>query len=314
MKTILVLVVLSFIAFACDTESSSKGFSTPVGVWTEVAKLDSGFVWVLFQSTDGIVWAGSDRGLFKSKDNGESWKKVIANVPILSFLENKNKILFAGTTMGMHRSLDNGITWSLDTSGMGIPLEIPSLFDVNGSVFAGTWKKGIFFSTNGGLTWLSKNKGIEFPNSHAFSCFTIDAKGSLFVGSSSGVYKSTDLGGNWSIVGHFAWGSSIISLNDSSIICTDAHVENLGRTTDGGESWTSFSVQAQIWSIIQTSHQTVMCPTTHKGVLVSHDNGLNWNPYNDSLSTKESYYSIVQLRNGEILIGSRSGRVFKTRE
>ncbi len=75
-------------------------------------------VYALRQTADGIIWAGAADGLWKSRDYGSTWKKVV-DIPPASVLRlgalnrPETEWLWAGTEgAGLWISRDNGQTWA----------------------------------------------------------------------------------------------------------------------------------------------------------------------------------------------------------
>ena len=67
------------------------------------------------------------------------------------------------------------------------------------TLYAGTYRGGVFKSMNGGESWSAVNTGL--PNLNVFS-LVIDPQTppTLYVGIEAGVFKSTNGGGSWSAV------------------------------------------------------------------------------------------------------------------
>jgi len=67
------------------------------------------------------IYVGSDDGIFRSTDNGDSWHHAssgISNDNVRSIAINQNGFLFVGTYGGVFWSTDNGEYWSELNSGL----------------------------------------------------------------------------------------------------------------------------------------------------------------------------------------------------
>ena len=191
-----------------------------------IAFNDSGHVWVgaknggLFQSInngstweqivynfeiDGIkaiafndsghIFAGffpGSNGILRSKDNGQSWEKIL-RYNVMSITFNAKGDIFAGSfPSGMFRSTDNGTNWSRINEGLSSTLVQDVAIDNSGHIFVAT-QGGLFRSTDNGNSWKNISNGIFTPYVRSL---TINKSGHIFVGTSGdGVYRSIDNAG-----------------------------------------------------------------------------------------------------------------------
>ena len=107
--------------------------------------------------------------LYKSTNSGLSWKKigqsdiVYGGVTALAIEWQNSNILYVGTDMtgAILKSTDGGVNWErLDFPEVGIVYDL-LVNPLNSQiVYAGTWRYGFYFSTNGGTSWQSANAGL----------------------------------------------------------------------------------------------------------------------------------------------------------
>lgn len=69
-----------------------------------------------FYSQDNTLFAGTDKGIYASANDGISWAHVTGNMQVNDFRE-VNGVLIAGTNPGTLRSEDRGRTWDWVWSG-----------------------------------------------------------------------------------------------------------------------------------------------------------------------------------------------------
>ena len=117
-------------------------------IWTQRL---TGNVSMVFAASNGHIYSDWD----KSTDNGETWTRHGMNTFISSFAENSSGHLFAGTYnygQGVFRSTDFGETWDQINTGLTI-MDVRSLaIDSADYLYAGTWGKSIFKTTNPTVT------------------------------------------------------------------------------------------------------------------------------------------------------------------
>lgn len=153
-----------------------------------------------------------------------------------------------GTAL-IYKSEDSGVTWLPLNNGEPISpyaSDIQTISVANDplkTIYAGTWKDGLFKSVNDGKTW---EKDLKFPSSDIRSIKTgIQSPRLVYAATSSfGVVKSTDGGKTWKrnnpkIIDstfQFAW-SIELDKNDDNIIFAQTFNKGVWKSTNQGETW-----------------------------------------------------------------------------
>ena len=110
------------------------------------------------------MYTGTDGGLFRSEDEGDSW------IPITPELMKQHTIgtlavsattLYAGAFgRGVFHSSDGGNSWKAVNTGLKNRM-VSALLAVNAeTVFVGTQGGGVFRATDGGHSWMESNAGL----------------------------------------------------------------------------------------------------------------------------------------------------------
>lgn len=182
------------------------------------AGLDGRDVFSLAQSPDGVVFAGTNHGLFRL--SGERWepdnkvvnvkektvyvvrhhKKEKRNIVVgskestitseVSDLSLDGSVWFAATAEGLYRSTTHGSTWT------GPVLAEPHyLFvDTHGSAVVAARRTELHVSQDGGENW----NPVALPGKlTSVSAMTVTPSGAVWVGGREGVYFSEDSGQTW---------------------------------------------------------------------------------------------------------------------
>lgn len=189
---------------------------------------------------DIVYCSAATGGVFKSTDKGETWSPIFDEQAFLSIgdiaVDPENPdIIYVGTGEangghnnlpggGLFKSTDAGNTWfptgldSTETIGRIIinPSDPNEVFAAAvGSYFTPTHQRGVFRSTDGGSTWtqslfVSDSTGaIDIVMDPSNPDFLLAAmwervrrpNQSRLYGPSSGIYKSTDNGDTWELLG-----------------------------------------------------------------------------------------------------------------
>jgi len=246
-----------------------------------------------------VYAATADHGVLLSTDYGISWALAdqglnYGNVNTMSEDEN---VLFAGTSGdGVFSSSDGGNTWT--SSGLEGGYVASMAF--NGSALLAATLKGVFRSTDHGVSWIPSDSGLS-----NVSLVAVMALGSIFYGiSSNEVYSSTNNGASWASISN---GISFVRLyaltaSDSDIFVggfsPTMHGPDYGgvfRTTDGGQHWTAVDNGLSDIDVnsLAFGGSAVLAGTMNGGIFRSTNEGENWTPADTGLTNSaiNSLYS-----------------------
>ncbi len=195
----------------------------------------------------------------------------------------------------VYKSTDGGVTWyALNDSQPIDPYvaDIQAIAESNlpeTTLWAGTWKNGLFKSNNGGASW---TKDVKFPSSDVRSIRTGIQHPSLIYASTStfGVVKSLDGGATWVrnspeiIDSSFAFAWSIeIDPSDDHTVYAQTFGDGVWRSKDGGESWSQLlDTDGQVaWDLKIAGNGDIYVATSKRGdskstLYQSKDQGQSW--------------------------------------
>ncbi len=258
-----------------------------------------------------IVFVGTQRGVYKSLDRGDTWKRV--NLPegrvvwSFKFHPHRSDVLFLGTEgSDVYKSEDGGDNWqylstiqnpdavqmAFSTRILGIAIEAAD----SDHMYAALEVGGAAYSGDAGKTWKIVNKNfagdVDLMDLHGVAMGPSDR--SVLISNRTGVWRTRDRGENWENL-NFDQFSSIrysrgveASPNDPNTLYACVGL-NFGsqeggvlQTTDGGDTWHRFdqgvAPKSTTFGIAindQDPKQVYFC-TRQGQVFGTHDGGNSW--------------------------------------
>lgn len=132
-----------------------------------------------------ITYISTGAGLFTMTKDGFEKQTYLSNAAINSFQQDGDDIIWMGTDHGLFRYQFSRNKLDSLTENQGLPNNLirDIIIDQEGNLWGGTYRSGVFFLTNGSITSLSKNDGLQ---SNIISGVTELSKNSYLIGNESG--------------------------------------------------------------------------------------------------------------------------------
>lgn len=169
------------------------------GAWQQITGYPTGggadYVWALAPMLNGTWLVGSQIGLLRSADLGNSWQLVRGGATASAIASRDDAVLVGTLYRGLLRSIDGGQTFlalpsPMDTAG------ILSLVAASGTTWYAGTTSGVYRSVDNGVQWERVLvRGI-------INCLLVSRDGTVFAGSRvGGLYRSVDGGTTWTATG-----------------------------------------------------------------------------------------------------------------
>ena len=160
-----------------------------------------------FSFSNGVVYTGDKKGMFKSTNYGRTWTAVPASGLRFGtrfynyFVQSGNIFLLGMDELGVFRSADSGRTWNQSIPGFPAVSNIDNcLLNINDSILTGTHSDGIYRTINNGNVWRkigTKNNNDTLSNAVVYSLLN-PAPNIILAGTcGDGLYRSADNGKTW---------------------------------------------------------------------------------------------------------------------
>lgn len=244
------------------------------------------------------LYFSTDKGLFKSSDNGNNWTNltwtngVAANQIITNtFVDTSNSYIYVSSDSSIYKSIDNGASWV--TTAINNNLKFINDINKLGNnivVAHGNYLGGGIQLSSDDLNsvQVASIANIEIRD-------ILDFSGAGFVAGTGGTYKSTDNGLNWNPIGigHPVGGKygEIIS-EGNRILASDIFGKGLYKSDDNGVTWgradsSTFHSFCQVFDMVE-SNGTILTTvdgscTAAAPIKSSVDNGNNWGAFMTNL-------------------------------
>ncbi len=252
--------------------------------WELTGEIYGGDIRNIAKSPNGTLYAGLQNGsLYRQENGNDYWEEILSGD---NYYNN---------------SINNGF---------------PGLLILNDStLFCSTLKAGLLKSTDGGISWESKNSNgyLHYGNLQVNNSNLI-----FLLNYSSCAYLafSTDIGNNWTIVNldcnAGAYGEIEFADNDSTWII--GSIFGIIVSSDYGSSWEIRNNglpqnSSAVTSLIVNSDNAIYAGT-NDGTYFSSNFGANWAPRNSGIPNNTKVYDLYSKNNSVIYAGMESGVYF----
>ena len=166
-----------------------------------------------FQTAGGTIFIGTNEGIFKTDNDGQTWKRVYVG-GYVGHLAEADGVLLATGMKRILRSTDNGENWALVISDTNVVFDVKQ---INGGFAAlispsASSPRGIITSYDAGQTWQPSNAGNKVtvdsiwrtwndrPRLKFFWTYVSQVGENLIGVHNDGIFKSSDKGKTWKLM------------------------------------------------------------------------------------------------------------------
>lgn len=272
------------------TSDSGIYFSNNKGInWSRDTLLGKKFIYCL-TGNDSVVYAGTQRGIYKSVVNSHVWTAVSGLpefYPVCSIAIDGDTLFAATTTNGLFKSYDNGATFK-NIHEVSLGANVSALAASDNYLFASTPTYGRFFRSSDNGNYWDCTAEISFSS-------LLYHNNVLYGGdiSKGYIHISTDDGLTWiksdsGLVGDVN-AKTIIAINNVLFLVKDY----VFKSTDNGQSWNKLTINNnETISTIAASGNNLYALSS-QGVFKSSDLGSTWASVSSSFPLGTNYKNLV---------------------
>jgi photosystem II stability/assembly factor-like uncharacterized protein len=293
-------------------------------------------------SNPAVVYAGTTEGLWKSVDEGKTWKRmsnpeVVVN-DVLIDPRNSQRVLLATDRSGVLASDDSAANFSTSNHGYAhryVSAILPDSKEPN-TLYIGVVNDrefgGVFSSHDGGQSWQQKSSGLDGRD-----VFTLKqaSNGTLVAGTNRGVFELEPGTAAWHPINNVVLEKTVsrtvklksgktktvTSTSSASRSVLDGRVSDTDLTSsrwfaatstglftskDQGKVWMGGPIAGQKDFVSVQAHAGLVVAATRSSVLVSQNGGTAWQP-----AVLASYAinirSVTVTPDDQIFVATREG-------
>jgi hypothetical protein len=254
--------------------------------------------------------------VFKSTDGGQTWQDISEGLP-----ENLQRNGFFANESGLYVRAENGLYHNKPNSTA--PFWEKEIFpDGHGSIapgksgiFAYNYSEGQFLQKiNGTSVWLPMYTSLQ--QKQVRTVFET-ARGTVFINSDKGLFKSANCGKTWKQVYTGGWVMKVVesgSIPSNGVLLATSQ-KGIIRSTDDGESWDCVISEGGVGIDVERikggfAAITYNAASNTRRVRTSYDGGKTWQPIDAGLPASLLTASIVEA--GDSFFCSNPTGIFRS--
>ncbi|MEJ7740355.1 MAG: hypothetical protein WKF97_23295 [Chitinophagaceae bacterium] len=260
--------------------------------------------------------SGAVNIVFKSSDGGQTWQDISEGLPEnLQGDEGVQRDGFFANDSGLYLRAGNGLYHSKPNSTAPFwkkeicPDEHSGITPGRTGIFAYNYDGQFLQKINGTSVWSPMYMNLQEKD---VRIVFETAKGTVFIGSDKGLFKSTNSGKTWKQVRTGGW---VMKLVESNGVLMATSQDGIIRSTDDGENWDLVISEGGVGiaiECIEGGFAAITCSTESmtRRVRTSYDGGKNWQPIDADLEATLFISSIVKV--GEYFFCGHPAGIFRS--
>jgi len=202
--------------FACNYWGVNLKKTNGTNVWSPIFEIfHEPRIRSVFETAGGSIFIGTNSGLFKTANDGKTWKHVHAGGRVGNLAES-NGVLLAISMSKIIRSTDNGENWAVVDSEGGVAFDVKQIKGGFAAITSSSVlnTRRLRTSYDGGKTWQPIDAGLQDKavidsiwrtwndrlRLQAFMTSIIQVGENFICAHPDGIFKSSDKGKTWKLL------------------------------------------------------------------------------------------------------------------
>ena len=299
---------------------------TNIGCWVGVGSppFIHADIHELEYSSTGTLYSTNDGGIYQY--TGSSWTDLTAQRNIAQIYKIGLSSLTANLWITGHQdngtNIKNGVNYTASLAGDGMDCFIDRTND--NTMFGEQYNGSFNRSTNGGASWVAITAGLTGTGDWVTPWKQDPNVANTIYAGRNTMFKSTNLGTNWTQIGTTGGGGSILEFaiapSNSQVIYV-LHPGSIRKTTDGGTTWTNVTgtVPAGAPTFVtikpndpNTAWVTISGYSAGNKIYQTTDGGASWTNISSNLPNLPANCSVYEPgSNDRIYVGMDVGVYYK---
>ncbi|CAK0762994.1 hypothetical protein CCP3SC5AM1_320016 [Gammaproteobacteria bacterium] len=179
--------------------------------------------------------------------------------------------------------------------------------DDSSQIYAITGESGALYRSTDGAAWVKVTINLSNVSTY-FSAVTLTPKGTVYVSSSEGLFRSTDSGRSWSVIPTEEQIFFVFPVTDD-ILLARIWKTGLLRSENGGTTWYPVGIELQnpVLSVVQDKAGLIWAATFGGGIYRSTDKGVTW----EAFGLEQGYIITLAIHEGILYAGTYKDGVYR---
>ncbi len=283
--------------------------------WEQVNQNCNGRISGFICNSDTLYVSSFEQGIFYSTNYGDTWKTFTIPDLRVQSLDVIGRTIIAGSWDGIYYSSNFGSSWELIKYPDYQNFRAKSLIKINNKILAGTEGRGIYITTDLGLSWQNITIG---PDSLYYTNVKVLFKSYDNILASiyrKGIYSSSYYGTNWVNANNGLTDENVtcFAKNDTIIYVGTDNGGGLFYSKDSAKTWNSGShwgLASRFLSSISATDKNLFALTDHYNIYFTSDNGNKWQIINTATIPdpyRENKFNCISVFGNYLFAGTSEG-------